>query len=109
MEYDWENGSEGMGGGGGQGGRRDEKVNDTGSEDERVRGELTAGKMRGSGTGPVQPKPAREGIGKTTVEMSADLSEARNQASEALRQQKVGPAQRDLVSDFYKNLTPERK
>lgn len=93
---------------GGQGAKRDEKVNDTASEEERIRSQFeTKGKMRITGQGPVQPKPEKEGLGLTTAEMADSLVKAKDQAIEALRQQKVGSAQRDLVSDFYKNLTPE--
>jgi hypothetical protein len=63
--------------------------------------------MRITGQGPVQPKPEKDGLGLTTTEMAGDLVKAKDQAIEALRQQKIGSAQRDLVTDFYKNLTPE--
>lgn len=99
-----------MGGEGasGQGAKRDEKVNDTANQDERLRSQYDPkGKMRVTGQGPVQPKPEKDGLGLTTQEMAGDLVHAKDQAIEALRQQRVGTAQRDLVSDFYKNLTPE--
>ncbi len=105
-----EEGSDGAGdkGGDGQGARRNETVNETSSEDERVRAEQQSkGKMRVTGQGPVQPKPDKDGLGLTTLEMADSLVKAKDQAIEALRQQKVGSAQRDLVTDFYKNLTPE--
>jgi hypothetical protein len=35
------------------------------------------------------------------------VEEAKAEATEALRQQKVPSAQRDLVGEFYKNLTPQ--
>ena len=98
----------GEGPAGGQGGKRDEKVNDTASEEERIRSQYeTKGKMRMVGQGPVQPKPEKDGLGLTTMEMADSLAKAKDQAIEALRQQRVGAAQRDLVTDFYKNLTPE--
>jgi hypothetical protein len=54
----------------------------------------------------VQPKPSDKG--KTTVELGPTILEAREQATEALRTQKVPAAQRDLVSDFYRNLAPDK-
>lgn len=62
--------------------------------------------MKLAGQGPQQPKPARDGVGQTTVDLQADITQAREQAGEALRQQKIGAAQRDIVTDFYKNLAP---
>jgi hypothetical protein len=62
--------------------------------------------MKVSGQGPVQPKPARDVVGQSTIDLQAELVEARQQAGESLRQQRIGTAQRDLVSDFYKNLVP---
>ncbi|HMP01875.1 MAG TPA: hypothetical protein PKD86_06620 [Gemmatales bacterium] len=64
------------------------------------------GRMRLAGQGPQQPKPGRDGVGQSSAELQAELVEAREQAGEALRQQKVRPAQRDVVADFYKNLAP---
>jgi hypothetical protein len=62
--------------------------------------------MKLAGQGPQQPKPARDAVGQTTVDLQTEITQAREQASEALRQQKIGAAQRDIVSDFYKNLAP---
>ncbi len=67
---------------------------------------MDKGKLSFGGYGPIQPKPAEKG--KTTVELGATIQEAREQAVEALRQQKVPAAQRDLVSEFYKNLGPNK-
>lgn len=105
----FEEGSDAMSGENGQGGRRNERVNATESKDERQRGDPTAGKMRVVGVGPVQNKPDKNAQPGAVVDVAAEMNQAREQATEALRQQKVGPAQRDLVSDFYKNLTPEKK
>ncbi len=37
---------------------------------------------------------------------SADLDQAKQQASEALKQQKISQTQKNVVTDFYKNLAP---
>lgn len=91
------------------GGRRDEKVGNTDFVEEKIKSqELAPGKMKLAGQGPVQNKPARDAVGQATIDLQAELTEARQQAAEALRQQRIGTAQRDLVSDFYKNLVPGR-
>ena len=73
-----------------------------------MRSQVDKGRISYAGQGPVQPKPGQDFKGKSTVELGPDLSDAREQAAEALRQQKIPGAQRDLVSDFYKNLTPPK-
>lgn len=91
-----------------RGGRRKEEYSDTDAKDERLGPQYDPkGKIRVTGQGPVQPKPEKDGVGLTTLELSTELNEASQQASEALRQQKVAPSQRDLVTDFYKNLNPK--
>ncbi|MCS6976524.1 MAG: hypothetical protein NZM31_05875 [Gemmatales bacterium] len=88
-----------------RGGRRGERATDTDSKNERARSPLDPkGKILFQGYGPQQVKPDRNSIGKTTVDIGPELVETRQQATEALRQQKVPPQQRDLVSEFYKNL-----
>jgi hypothetical protein len=67
------------------------------------------GKLQFSGLGPDQPKPDRSTIGKTTVQIGGDLLKAQDQAAEALRQQRVAPGQRELVTGFYKKLNPPAK
>lgn len=93
-----------------EGGRRKDQYNDTDSKDEKLSPQYDPkGKMRVIGQGPIQPKPEKDGVGMSTLELSSELSEANQQANEALRQQKVAPSQRDLVNDFYKNLNPKAK
>ena len=60
------------------------------------------------GFGPDQPKPEKNVLGKSTLEIAPDLEMTKEQATELLRSQKIPAAQRDLVSDFYKHLTPEK-
>ena len=38
--------------------------------------------------------------------IQADLDQAKQQASEALKQQKISQTQKNVVTDFYKNLAP---
>jgi hypothetical protein len=88
-----------------KGGKRGERANDTDSKNERARSPLDPkGKIQFHGFGPDQMKPDRDSIGKTTIDIGPGLTESKQQASEALRQQKVPQPQRDLVTDFYKNL-----
>jgi hypothetical protein len=91
------------------GGRRKTRENETKDKNTRARGQLDPkGGLILEGHGPDQPKPEKSAIGKTTLDIAPDLNETRQQATEALRSQKVPAAQRDVVSEFYKNLTPER-
>jgi hypothetical protein len=91
------------------GAQRKTKKNDTKDNDTRVRGPLdNTGKLILEGHGPNQPKPEKNAIGKTTLEIAPDLEATKEQAAEALRSQKIPAGQRDVVSDFYKNLTPEK-
>ncbi len=88
-----------------RGGRRAERATDSDSKNQRARSPLDPkGKILFQGYGPQQVKPDRDSIGKTTVDIGPGLVQTRQQATEALRQQKVPPQQRDLVSEFYKNL-----
>lgn len=88
-----------------RGGRRGERATDTDSKNERARSPLDPkGRILFQGYGPQQTKPDRDSIGKTTVEIGPGLVETRQQATEALRQQRVPPQQRDLVNEFYRNL-----
>jgi hypothetical protein len=94
----------------GQGGPRTERPDVTGSRDTRVR---SATDPRGLSTligqGPLQPRPAQDVIGKPTVVVAPRMDEAREQALEALRQQKIPPHQLGTVSEFYKNLAPQQE
>ena len=91
-----------------KGGKRMDRANDTNSKNERARSPLDPkGKILFQGYGQDQPKPDRDSIGKTTVDIAPGLTETKQQASEALRQQKVPQPQRDLVTDFYKNLVEQ--
>jgi hypothetical protein len=91
-----------------KGGLRKETANDTNSKNERARSPLDPkGKILFHGYDRDQPKPDRDSIGKTTVDIAPGLTETKQQASEALRQQKVPQPQRDLVTDFYKNLVEQ--
>jgi hypothetical protein len=102
--------SGGGGGGAGVGGKRKTRENETKNKDSRVRGPIDpTGGLILQGHGPNQPKPEKNAIGKTTLDIAPDLHETREQATEALRNQKVPAAQRDVVSEFYKNLTPEKR
>jgi hypothetical protein len=65
--------------------------------------------MTMAGPGQKQPKPSREGRREPTV-VDPRIGEAdRDKAMEALRQQKINPSKRDLVSDFYENPSPPKK
>ena len=91
------------------GGPRSETKNDTNSKLTKDAGQHSPqGKLFMKGYGPEQPKPDRDTIGKATVDLAPSLLEASEQAGETLRQQKVPTAQRDLVGEFYKNLTPQK-
>ena len=55
------------------------------------------------GPGEKQGKPER-GTGREPTLANPALTEAdRTKAMEAIRQQRINPAKRDLVSDFYDN------
>lgn len=90
-----------------EGGLRDETLDKTKSEDTTAQGKSNpAGKMTVVGQGPKQGKPGKDMV-KNRMELSpADLDQAKQQASEALKQQKISQTQRDVVTDFYKNLAP---
>jgi len=91
-----------------KGGKRGDRANETDSKNERARSPLDPkGKILFQGFGPEQMKPDRDSIGKTTVDIGPGLVETKQQATEALRQQKVPQPQRDLVTDFYKNLVEQ--
>jgi hypothetical protein len=91
------------------GGQRKTRKNDTKDKDTRVRGPLdNKGNLILTGHGPDQPKPEKNAIGKTTLEIAPDLEATKEQAAEALRSQKIPASQRDVVGDFYKYLTPEK-
>lgn len=61
------------------------------------------------GYGPNQPKPEKNVLGKTTLDIAPDLDLTKEQAAELLRSQKIPAAQKDVVSDFYKQLAPDRR
>jgi myosin heavy subunit len=90
-----------------EGGMRDETLDKTKSEDTTAQGKSNpSGKMTVVGTGPKQGKPGKDLV-KNRLELSpAELDQAKQQASEALKQQKISQTQRDVVTDFYKNLAP---
>jgi hypothetical protein len=90
-----------------EGGQRDETLDKTKSEDTTAQGKSNpAGKMTVVGQGPKQGKPGKDMV-KNRMELSpAELDQAKQQASEALKQQKISQTQRDVVTDFYKNLAP---
>jgi hypothetical protein len=91
------------------GGQRRETKNDTDNTLTKDAGNhKPEGKLFMKGYGPEMPKPDKDTIGKATVDLAGDLMEASEQAGETLRQQKVPSAQRDLVGEFYKNLTPQK-
>ena len=91
------------------GGPRREKKNDTDSKQTKDAGQYNPqGKLFMKGYGPEMPKPDKDTLGKSTVDLAPDLMEAGEQAGETLRQQKVPAAQRDVVGEFYKNLTPQK-
>jgi len=99
----------GEGEGGPPGGPRRERKNDTDNKQSKDAGQYQPqGKLFMKGYGPDMPKPDKDTLGKATVDLATDLLEAGEQAGEALRQQKVPAAQRDVVGDFYKNLTPQK-
>jgi DNA repair exonuclease SbcCD ATPase subunit len=88
-----------------RGGKRKEKATDTDNKEERARAPIDPkGRILFQGYGPQQMKPDRDFVGKTTVDIGPALEETRHQASEAVRQQKLPQAQRDMVHEFYRNL-----
>ena len=90
-----------------EGGARDEKIDDTKSEDTNAKTKSTNnGKLTVVGEGPKQGKPGKDQVKDRMVLSSADLDQAKQQASEALKQQKISQTQKNVVTDFYKNLAP---
>src|SRR5205807_10302244 len=90
-----------------EGGLRDEKIDETKSEDTNAKTKSSNnGKLTVVGEGPKQGKPGKDQVKDRIVLSSADLDQAKQQASEALKQQKISQTQKNVVTDFYKNLAP---
>ncbi len=90
-----------------EGGQRDEKIDETKSEDTNTKTKSSNnGKLTVVGEGPKQGKPGKDQVKDRIVLSSADLDQAKQQASEALKQQKISQTQKNVVTDFYKNLAP---
>jgi len=90
-----------------EGGLRDEKLDDTKSEDTNAKTKSSNnGKLTVVGEGPKQGKPGKDQVKDRLVLSPAELDQAKQQASEALKQQKISQTQKNVVSDFYKNLAP---
>ncbi|HQR05245.1 MAG TPA: hypothetical protein PLN21_00400 [Gemmatales bacterium] len=90
-----------------EGGARDEKIDDTKAEDTNTKTKSSNnGKLTVVGEGPKQGKPGKDQVKERIVLSSADLDQAKQQASEALKQQKISQTQKNVVTDFYKNLAP---
>lgn len=88
-----------------RGGLRKDRANETKNKDERARSPLDPkGKIQFKGYGPEQPKPDRDSVGKTTVEIGEGILESKHEATEALRGQRIPQAQKNVVTDFYSNL-----
>jgi hypothetical protein len=90
-----------------EGGLRNETIDDTKSEDTNAKTKSSNnGKLTVVGEGPKQGKPGKDQV-KTRVTLTpAELDQAKQQASEALKQQKISQTQKNVVTDFYKNLAP---
>lgn len=90
-----------------EGGVRNEKIDDTKSEDSNAKTKSTdKGKLTVVGDGPKQGKPGKDQVNNRAILTPAELDQTRQQASEALKQQKISQTQRNVVTDFYKNLAP---
>lgn len=90
-----------------EGGLRNETIDETKSEDSNAKTKSTNnGKLTVVGEGPKQGKPGKDLVKERVVLTSADLDQAKQQASEALKQQKISQTQKNVVTDFYKNLAP---
>lgn len=90
-----------------EGGARDEKLDDTKSEDTNTKTKSTNnGKLTVVGEGPKQGKPGKDQVKERVTISSAELDQAKQQASEAIKQQKISQTQKNVVTDFYKNLAP---
>ncbi|MBL8822624.1 MAG: hypothetical protein JNJ77_08565 [Planctomycetia bacterium] len=90
-----------------EGGQRNETIDDTKSEDTNAKTQSTnKGKLTVVGDGPKQGKPGKDQVKERMVLSPAELDQAKQQASEALKQQKISQAQKSVVTDFYKNLAP---
>lgn len=90
-----------------EGGQRSETIDDTKSEDTNAKTQSTnKGKLTVVGDGPKQGKPSKDQVKERMVLSPAELDQAKQQASEALKQQKISQAQKSVVTDFYKNLAP---
>ncbi|HMP16635.1 MAG TPA: hypothetical protein PKD72_06415 [Gemmatales bacterium] len=108
-----DNGRPGMGRGKGQtnaeseGGLRDEKLDDVDSQDSNAKTQSSSlGKLQVVGEGPKQGKPGKDQV-KNRINLSAvELDQAQQQASEALKQQRISQSQKNVVNEFYKNLAP---
>jgi hypothetical protein len=90
-----------------EGGLRNEKLDDTKAEDTQAPSKTSNnGKLTVVGEGPKQGKPGKDQV-KNRIELTpAELDQARQQADEAIKRQKITQTQRSVVSDFYKNLAP---
>jgi hypothetical protein len=90
-----------------EGGLRNETINDTNSEDTTSKGKSTNnGKLIVVGEGPKQGKPGKDNVKERITLSPAELDQAKQQASEALKQQRISQTQKNVVTDFYKNLAP---
>lgn len=90
-----------------EGGARNETIDETKSEDTNAKTKSTnQGKLTVVGDGPKQGKPGKDQIKDRMTVSATELDQAKQQASEALKQQKISQAQKNVVTDFYKNLAP---
>lgn len=90
-----------------EGGLRNETIDDVKSEDTNAKTKSSNnGKLTVVGEGPKQGKPGKDQVKERIVLSSAELDQAKQQASEALKQQKISQTQKNVVTDFYKNLAP---
>jgi hypothetical protein len=60
------------------------------------------------GPGDKQAKPAPGGKREPTIVNPGVTTEDQDKAMDALRQQKINPSKKDLVSDFYENPPPKK-
>lgn len=90
-----------------EGGSRNETIDETKSEDTNAKTKSSnQGKLTVVGDGPKQGKPSKDQLKDRISISSTELDQAKQQASEALKQQKISQAQKNVVTDFYKNLAP---
>lgn len=91
-------------------GPRGEKPAETGNKTVKENSNFDPkGQLTVKGQGAKQTRPDPKSRRQTTAEQAVEIGEAREKATEAMRSQRLPAAQQGVVSEFYKNLAPEKE